>query len=96
MIDVKVDDGVLQGLADNLKNSASEMGRVADAYQQDVGVMRGCWTGDAADSAGRFHQDWSTDLSQQIDYLEQLAKAIEQIDEIYQKAEQEAASFWPF
>ena len=35
-------------------------------------------------------------MNQQISYLEELAKTIDKIDEIYKQADQDAASFWPF
>jgi WXG100 family type VII secretion target len=96
MIDVKVDDGVLPTLASGLRRSASGITQTLDIYDSDINTMKDRWTGEAATSAVASQQRWRSDMSERADQLNKLADAIDEIDGIYQKAEDQAAAFWPF
>ena len=93
---LKVEDSVLATLSADLKGCAEEMDSSVSEYGQSMGSVRGRWTGAASDSASGKHQRWESDMNQQISYLEELARTIDKIDEIYKQADQDAASFWLF
>ena len=96
MVDLKVDDGVLHTLASDLQKSAGDIDSTLSAMQGDMTSLRGEWTGTASDSASGWHQTWEANMRTQLGYLKELVRIISEIDDMYTKADQDAASFWPF
>jgi WXG100 family type VII secretion target len=91
---LKVNDGVLGTLSGDFRNEVSRMDATLSEYQSGMGTLRCSWTGSASDSASASHQTWETDMNQQIDYLEELAKIIDKIDTMYVECDEKVASLW--
>jgi len=91
---LKVNDGVLSTLSGDFRGHVSQLDSALNEYRNSMGNLRAGWTGEASESASTRHQQWETDMNQQIDYLEELAGIIDTIDQMYVDCEDNVAALW--